>query len=398
MAERADDARDMTGGSTIDTGPTKPPPEPEIARFSYHGRAGALAALTLGNVLLTVITLGVYRFWARARYRAYFWRSVRFLGDHFEYTGTGLELFLGFLIALVVIVPLAATPTVIELFVAVPFGPLYAAPLYVVFFVLVYFLIGFATFRARRYRLSRTAWRGIRAGQSGSAVRYALMMLGYTLLTMVTLGLTAPLATVRLQRYAMGHTWFGDQPMVTDYSAKDLFRRYIIYWLFLLPSLGLTYVWYSAAKFRYLADRTRLDQLAFGSDLGGGRLFRVVLGYFAILVVFFLIYGAVIAGAFVPVFLDINAAGGLPEGADQQYILRQLINPVSISVLVGGGLVLMFCGSLAVMVFFFQPLIRALTESVQVTVRQDFSTLQQSTQPAPRSGEGLADSFDLSSF
>ena len=49
------------------------------------------------------MTFGLYRFWARTRLRRYIWSSIKPGGDSFEYTGTGLEKFLGFLIALVVI-------------------------------------------------------------------------------------------------------------------------------------------------------------------------------------------------------------------------------------------------------------------------------------------------------
>ena len=51
---------------------------------------------------LTVLTLGIYRFWARTRLRRYIWSAIDVGGDSFEYTGTGLEKFLGFLIGLVV--------------------------------------------------------------------------------------------------------------------------------------------------------------------------------------------------------------------------------------------------------------------------------------------------------
>ena len=49
------------------------------------------------------MTLGIYQFWTRARLRRYIWSSILPGGDYFEYTGTGLEKFLGFLIALVVL-------------------------------------------------------------------------------------------------------------------------------------------------------------------------------------------------------------------------------------------------------------------------------------------------------
>ena len=59
--------------------------------------------LVIRTVALTVMTLGIYRFWVRTRLRRYIWSSIMPAGDSFEYTGTGLEKFLGFLIALVVL-------------------------------------------------------------------------------------------------------------------------------------------------------------------------------------------------------------------------------------------------------------------------------------------------------
>jgi len=59
--------------------------------------------LALWTGALTIVTFGIYRFWARTRLRRYIWSSIKPGGDSFEYTGTGLEKFLGFLIALVVI-------------------------------------------------------------------------------------------------------------------------------------------------------------------------------------------------------------------------------------------------------------------------------------------------------
>lgn len=68
--------------------------------FVYDGRLGELYVLFIKNLLLTIITLGIYRFWAKTRVRRYLWSHTSLFGDRFEYTGTGKELFLGFLIAL----------------------------------------------------------------------------------------------------------------------------------------------------------------------------------------------------------------------------------------------------------------------------------------------------------
>lgn len=395
MAERADETSEQPATTAPDGGTA----EPEIARLSYHGRMGPLTLLTVSNLFLTIVTLGIYRFWARTRFRDYFWRNVDFLDDRFEYTGKGLELFLGFLIALGVIIPLGLASQAIPFL--VPYGLVYPAVATGLLLVLIYFLVGFAIFRARRYRLSRTAWRGIRAGQTGSSLRFGLMWILYNVLAVITLGLAAPLATVRLQRFMMDNTWFGDQRMETDYSAGQLFRRWILYWLFLLPTFGLTYIWYSATKFRYLAGRTRLDQLEFGSNLKGGRLFRVFFVYALIVVLSGSAIAAIVVGMVPPVIDELMQAGQWDEGAHPFLQVLQAVQAMDLqsqiiftAAIIGWYLFV----SVAAMVFYIQPLIRAVAESVQVTVRQDFSTLQQSTQPVPGRGEGLADSFDLSGF
>ncbi|CAN0586808.1 unnamed protein product, partial [Ectocarpus sp. 12 AP-2014] len=67
----------------------------------YTGEKGPLFNLAFKTGLLTVVTLGIYRFWQKTRIRKYIWSSVNAGGDTFEYTGTGIEKLLGFLIAVV---------------------------------------------------------------------------------------------------------------------------------------------------------------------------------------------------------------------------------------------------------------------------------------------------------
>jgi len=74
--------------------------------LNYTGEAKALGWLVFKNTLLTIITLGFYRFWGKTRIRKYIWSSQSLFGEPLEYTGTGKELFLGFLIVLAVLIPI----------------------------------------------------------------------------------------------------------------------------------------------------------------------------------------------------------------------------------------------------------------------------------------------------
>ena len=82
------------------------PRVPHHHHLVYRGGAGPVFRIAAVNSLLSLVTLGIYRFWARTRLRRYFWSHVELDGDPIEYTGTGKQLFLGFLIVMAVLVPL----------------------------------------------------------------------------------------------------------------------------------------------------------------------------------------------------------------------------------------------------------------------------------------------------
>jgi uncharacterized membrane protein YjgN (DUF898 family) len=74
--------------------------------FEFTGHRGPFFKLLLINLFLTIITLGIYRFWAKTNVRRFIWSNIRFMGDPLEYTGKASELLLGFMIVLAVLFPL----------------------------------------------------------------------------------------------------------------------------------------------------------------------------------------------------------------------------------------------------------------------------------------------------
>ncbi len=157
-----------------------------VTRARYDGTAGEVARIALSNALFNLLTLGIYRFWAKTRLRGYFWPSVRLHGDRLEYTGRAGELFVGFIVAFAI---LTVFVLAVEAITAMVGADTTAAGVIGLLQGLVFFfLIYVAVFRARRYRLTRTQWRGIRGGQSGSSATFALMALGWMLVVLLTLG------------------------------------------------------------------------------------------------------------------------------------------------------------------------------------------------------------------
>src|SRR5205814_5071157 len=97
--------------------------------------------------------------------------------------------------------------------------------------VLLALLGQFAVYRARRYRLTRTVLRGVRFRQTGSAWRYAVCALFWLSMNAVTLGLAYPWAQASLERFKVGHTFYGDLKGRFEGSGFRLFFRGLLMWL-----------------------------------------------------------------------------------------------------------------------------------------------------------------------
>ena len=96
----------------------------------------------------------------------------------------------------------------------------------------------YAVYRARRYRLTRTVFRGVRFHQTGSAWRYAVCALFWWTLILSTLGLAYPFAQSRLERFKMRHTFFGDLPGRFEGSGFRLLLRGMLLWLLTVVPFG----------------------------------------------------------------------------------------------------------------------------------------------------------------
>jgi uncharacterized membrane protein YjgN (DUF898 family) len=123
----------------------------------YDGRVGTLYRIWLLNIVLNIVTLGIYSFWGRTRVRRYAAASFALDGDRLEYTGTGGELFKGFLKAL---------PLILILYVPLILYPQNEYPLVTLLFIPIIYFVYVGLYAAMRYRLARTLWRGIRAASS----------------------------------------------------------------------------------------------------------------------------------------------------------------------------------------------------------------------------------------
>jgi uncharacterized membrane protein YjgN (DUF898 family) len=276
--------------------PTAPPVQPSrpasvapapdkpgtTRRFMFHGSAGTLFGIWLVNILLTLVTLGVYRFWGKVRVRRYVLSQASFDGDRFAYHGTGKELLVGFVkAALFIGLPIAA----MNLAGLLSGDKLLSGAARVLTWGALMVVLPMAMVGARRYRLSRTSWRGIRFSFRGAARDFVKIFLAGAFLTPLTLGLYYPTFETRRHAFFVSHAYLGQRRFRFDGRSRDLFWSYLAAVLLTIPTLGLYWFWFDAKKTRYFWEHTSFEGARFRSTVTGRLLLNLTVGNLLLLLV-----------------------------------------------------------------------------------------------------------------
>ena len=97
--------------------------------LSFKGSGAEYFKIWIVNILLTIITLGLYYPWAKVRNNRYFYGNSELEGRNFEYHATGKQLFIGYLIAMALLIfyfviqtisPIGSVIVLIGLFLGIP--------------------------------------------------------------------------------------------------------------------------------------------------------------------------------------------------------------------------------------------------------------------------------------
>jgi uncharacterized membrane protein YjgN (DUF898 family) len=350
--------------------------EPERAvRFTGTWREYLPIAAT--NVLLTIVTLGVYRFWATARQRRYLWSRTEVIGDRLEWSGTGKEMFIGFLIVMAVLLPFL-------LFIQFLFPAMVArgkegAAMGIIglFYIGIIYLGGFARFRALRYRLSRSWWRGIRGGSNEPGWNYCGEYLGRVALALMTFWIVWPWAATRLWNGRWNQMSFGQLQFRTDLDADGLKRRWAA--VYLVPMAA------------FAVAGTLAAIIGLGAAAAGGepspRLFAIIAGIFLL---FYLVIPLMTLHWYAKFYrksAESLSLGNLEFGFDATTWdwLKLFLGNVALAIVtLGFGLAYWGYRNWAFMV-----------RHMQLYGEINVSQLSQSTTHAPAEAEGFADAFDI---
>lgn len=177
-----------------------PPPPPEIHRHGveFTGNAKEFFGIWFVNLVLSVLTLGIYSAWAKVRTERYFYGNTRLAGAPFEYLANPIAILKGRLVAYAVAIALGLCA---HFQIWVVYIPLILA---------VLALLPWLIQRTLRFRARYSAWRGLRFRFVEGVFEAYINFMFRPVLGFITLYLLSPWVRMHQHDYLVtGHRFGG---------------------------------------------------------------------------------------------------------------------------------------------------------------------------------------------
>ncbi len=254
----------------------------ESYQLEFKGDGTEFFGILLANWILTILTLGFYYPWARAKQLQYIYSHTTLNKESFSFSGTGAEIFKGF-IKLVGIYLLVMVFFV--LFTRYSESPILAV--FLLYAVLLTF-VPFIIHGSFRYRMSRTSYRGIRFGYRGDRKELTVQFFRDLLFTVLTLGIYSSWLAMNLRSYTHRHIRYGDVEFSNEASGSEYFLLNLKGNILTLITLGIYSFWWQKDIFNYYIDNMKLhkgdQKVIFLSTATGVDFFKLLVTNFLILV------------------------------------------------------------------------------------------------------------------
>lgn len=198
-------------------------------RFSFHGTGSEYFRIWIVNLLLSIVTLGIYSAWAKVRRTKYFYGSARVAGSSFEYHGNPVAILKGRLVAFVLIVVYN---------IAVETSGLMGLLMLAAALAIAPWLI----WKSLQFKLYNSSYRGIRFGFRGSMSAAYRVYLLWPLLAFFTLFLATPFAHQRMKQFQHNESRFGATHFSFHATVGKFYTAYLL--VFAIWLAGIVAIWF----------------------------------------------------------------------------------------------------------------------------------------------------------
>ncbi len=198
----------------------------KTAKVIFHGNGKEYFRIWIVNLLLTILTLGIYSAWATVRNNRYFYSNTEIDGHRFSYLAEPMQILTGRIIGVLLFA---------AYFLASSFSPIAGLVVMLVLFALVPVLVCLSA----SFKMRMTAYRNIRFNFNKNYGRAYVVFVGYALIGIVSLGLLYPWMLKKIDEFIHSHVTYGDRHLVPKLDTREYYAAGI---LAFLSALGIGFL------------------------------------------------------------------------------------------------------------------------------------------------------------
>lgn len=194
--------------------------------FEFRGNAREWFGIWIVNLLLSIVTIGVYSAWAKVRTKKYFANNTYLAGRNFDYHATGKQILIGriIIIGALVTVQLAATLNAI---------------LGVILIIAVVAAYPWLVVRSTQFNARMTSYSNVRFDFDGPLGRAYLVYILYPILTALTLYGAYPFLDRAVKSYSIDNHRLGTSRFEFNAPIGPFYKAFLFAILWVCMGLGL---------------------------------------------------------------------------------------------------------------------------------------------------------------
>lgn len=186
----------------------------------FEGKASEYFGIWIVNLLLSIVTLGIYSAWAKVRRKKYFYNNTLIENASFDYHAKPMSILKGRIIAIVLLLVAAINPILQSLV-----------------FLVIFIFLPWLVVRGSIFNARNTSHRGLRFDFVGTVSQAVRVFIGLPLLSMITLGLAVPYVAHERNQFLMNNHRFGLSQFDMSRVVKQFYKVYFI--LIVIPLIGI---------------------------------------------------------------------------------------------------------------------------------------------------------------
>ncbi len=188
----------------------------------FKGNTAEYFGIWIVNLLLTIVTLGIYSAWAKVRRKKYFYHNTLIENVGFDYHAKPISILKGRIIAFV-------------FFIGYSFSGIIHPALPVIFMLILFVFLPWLVVRGSIFNARNSSHRGLRfdfVGRVGQAARVFVVL---PILTFFTMGLIIPYISHEKSQFLVNNHRFGLSQFDMDRVVKQFYKVYLIF--LLIPAI-----------------------------------------------------------------------------------------------------------------------------------------------------------------